>query len=146
MIRYLHHQSDIDTKYVSAQFADHLDGLIVQRHQIKKLNHRDQTVIVSRHDNFLNLLVYCNERYAEVIECGAPSNYFDGAMIEPLAPDTTGEVVVEVFVDTFHEDNLLAVPVFNPNQDVREKITSLLSKDIKLMTIMYLLLKYSKKK
>ena len=63
LIRYLHPRRDVDTKYPRARFDDRLDGLLVQRRQIKKVNHRDQTVIVLfRHDDFPNLLVYCSER------------------------------------------------------------------------------------
>ena len=35
--------------------------------------------------------------------------------------------VVEAFVDTSIDDNLLAVPILNPNQDIREKITFLIT-------------------
>jgi hypothetical protein len=127
LIRYLHPSIEVNTKYPRARYADRLEGLIVQRRQVKKLNHRDQTVVVFRHDDFPNLLVYCAERYAKVVECGDPCDYFDGETIEPLTPRTTAEVVVEAYVDTSHDENLMAVPVLNTNQEVREQITTLLS-------------------
>ena len=87
--------------------------------------------------------MYCAERYAEVLECKAHCDYFDGATIEPIVQNRTEEVVVEVFVDTSHDDNLLAVLILNLNQEIREKLHPYSLKDIKLTMTMYLLLKIS---
>ena len=66
-------------QYPNYRFTDGLDGgLITQSREVKKVKHRDQTVIVFRHNDFMKLLVYCNEQFARVEVCGAECNYFDG--------------------------------------------------------------------
>ena len=98
LIRFLHPRIDVVTQYPNAKFVDRLEGLITQSREVRKLNHRDQTVIVFRHNDFPNKMVYCNERYAKVIECGAPSQYFDDSS-EGIGREIETEVVVEATVD-----------------------------------------------
>ena len=70
LTRFLHPRPEIVRKYPNAKFADRLGGLIAQSMEVRKLNHKDQTVIVFRHNDFLNLMVYVQRRYAKVLQCG----------------------------------------------------------------------------
>ena len=76
LIQFLHPRIQVVTQFQNAKFVDCLEGLVSQSREIKKLNHRDQTVIVFCHNDFPNQFVYCNERYAKVVECGAECDYF----------------------------------------------------------------------
>ena len=86
-------------------------------------------MIVFRRNDFPNLMVYCNERCAKVLVCGAPCNYFDGDTEVIGRRESTEEIVVEATVNNSNDDNLLVVPVINQNQERREKIVQLISED-----------------
>ena len=127
LIRFLHPRMQIVTQFPNAKYVDRLEGLVSQSREIKKVNHRDQTVIVFRHDDFPNELVYCNERYAKVVECGAQCDYFRTESEEVGGWQAAEEIVVEATIDNSNDTDLLVVPVLNENQDIREKIVRLIS-------------------
>ena len=128
LIQFLHPRINLVTQYPNAKFVDCLEGLISQSREIKKLNHRDHTVIVFRHNDFPNQMVYCNEHYAKVVECEAECDYFDGATEDVGSWENAEEiVVVEAMIDNSNDGDLLDVPELNQNQDIRKKIVRLIS-------------------
>ena len=53
LIRFLHPACDImAARYPNARYTDRLDGLVSQSREVKNINHKDQTVVVFRHDDF----------------------------------------------------------------------------------------------
>ena len=86
-------------------------------------------MIVFRHDNFPNQLVHTVERYAKVLEEGAPPcDYFHGGAEETSRRDSGEEVLAVGFIENEEESkNILQVPLFNPGLEVREEVARLIS-------------------
>ena len=91
------------------------------------MNHKDQIVVVFCHDDFQNLMVYCNEWYARVEVCGTSCNYFDRGTEETGLNDSTEEIVAVAFVENRSEDNLLQVPILDESHENYEIISRLIS-------------------
>ena len=125
LIHFLHPRKDAMTQYPNAKFIDCLNGLISQSRGIKTVNHKQQTVIVFRHNDFPNLMVYCNERYAKVLECGVDVDYFDGGA-EEVGVENDDDELVEAINDTAN-DVLLSVPHLSVHNEIRDNIVRLIT-------------------
>ena len=88
------------------------------------------------HNDFPNLLVYCNQRYAKVLECGAPADNFDGGTDKVAIESDKDKIVVEATIDTSNDNNLLNVPILSPHNDINENIVQLIATAIRLMMTM----------
>ena len=126
LTRFLHPRPEIVRKYPNAKFADRLGGLIAQSMEVRKLNHKDQTVIVFRHNDFPNLMVYSQKRYAKVLQCGAAADYFEGSAEEVVLEDVVDEE--ESLVETPQIDNAnLIVPIIENSDTVNETISRMIN-------------------
>ena len=76
-------------------------------------------MIVFRHNDFPNIVVYCNQRYAKVLQCGAAVDYFDGGAEEIGVESDDDELVGEVTIDTSN-DALLTVPHISPHSEIND--------------------------
>jgi len=94
LIKYLHPSRLIQDKIINRREIDRLEGLVAQTKEIRKVNHRDQIVVVFKHDElFPGDEIYCVARFCKVLKEGDASGYFDDGNAappqnEPVNPST----------------------------------------------------------
>ena len=77
LMKFMHPRPIICAKYPNATATDRLEGLLVIRKELKKVNRVDRMCIIFRHGDFENKELHCVERYCNVTTEGAAADYFD---------------------------------------------------------------------
>ena len=75
--KFLHPRPIICAKYPNATASDRLEGLLVIRKELKKVNRVDRMCIIFRHGDFEGQELHCVECYCNVATKGAAADYFD---------------------------------------------------------------------
>ena len=116
--RMLHPRKDVTEKYPNATHNSKVDKLTALRKELKKVNRKEQVVIVFRHGDFAEVELHCNARFCHVDTEGPVSEIFtDGSAPVDTEVEETAPPVDEGM------DPVVAVPA--TSGDVGEDIQNL---------------------
>lgn len=129
LAKYLHPSKIISTTLTNLESNHRLQDCIVIRMEVKKVNRRDQLVIVMKHDDFKTHdgaleEIYCVSRWCRVTEEGSSDYFFDkeegGGTVATRNEIVTAEIQVELpaVVENIHNRGFLNVDLLNLNGDV----------------------------
>lgn len=76
MIKFLHPSKRISEAMTNCPPTYRLVGLLAIKKETRKVNHRDQSCIVFRHDKFPNEELYCAARFCRVLKEGNEKDFF----------------------------------------------------------------------
>ena len=89
LIKMLHPSKLVADTLINRLDNERLLGLLAIRKEVRRVNRKDKTCIVFRHDQFPNQELYCCAKFCKVVKEGSPTDYFDE---EELVPASTVEV------------------------------------------------------
>jgi hypothetical protein len=106
--KFLHPAKDISDRYMNQDHNEELDGLLVLRKEQKRVNTREQTCVVFRHEDF-DKEIYCVERWCKIVTEGPEESLFDNPRVDEEAP-------------VVHDEPGVSVPVRTLGAEIREDI------------------------
>ena len=87
-LKYLYPAKTIDDKFPNRTRQDKLEGLVVLRKEIVRVNRKEQDCLIFSHENFEGIELHCVKRWAKVLAEGSPDHFF-------TAPEPASETVEE---------------------------------------------------
>ena len=78
LLKYMHPAKTISDKYPNTTARQRIENLVALRQETKIVKRKQQRVIVFRHDDFLEVEIYCVRRWVKVMVEGAPEHFFEG--------------------------------------------------------------------
>ena len=77
LIKMLHPSKLVADTLINKLDNERLLGLLAIRKEVRRVNCKDKTCIVFRHDQFPNEELYCCAKFCKVLKEGSPTDYFD---------------------------------------------------------------------
>ena len=80
---FLHPRAVVGAKYLTVHHKYRVDGLLVIKQEVKKVNENDHICIIFNHPDFNDIFLHCVSRYASVKTEGDSSGFFetDGSVV-----------------------------------------------------------------
>ena len=76
LLKCLNPGKTISDKFPNRTAQQHLEGLIAQRQEMRKVKKSEQLIVVFRHAQFENIEIYCVKRWCKVTTEGAEEHLF----------------------------------------------------------------------
>lgn len=122
--RMLHPSQQIDNKYPNKQFHDRLNDLLVIGKENRRVNGKEQQVILFRHSDFADddTVLYCMPRFAKVVTEGPECQLFNPLEAGGATGNRDGAGLEEG-----EEEEPLEIPAIDPYNLLADEIARLLN-------------------